>query len=150
MAEEDRFYHYGSKRSLFNVNQFQVCPLICYDLRFPVWSRNNSINGTPEYDCLIYVANWPAARIDSWITLLKARAIENQVYVIGINRVGVDGNGVEYSGGSSVFDFKGARLDEFEDNQEKLQLIEFNKNELDKFRKKFPVSLDADQFKIIL
>ncbi len=149
MAEEDLSYQSGSTRSLFNVNNFQVCPLICYDLRFPVWSRNNSINGKPAYDCLIYIANWPAARVDSWITLLKARAIENQVYVIGINRVGVDGNGVEYCGGSRVFDFKGVRLDEFQDNQEILQLIELNITELDIFRKKFPVILDADHFKII-
>lgn len=111
LAEEEQ--HYSPGNSLISVKQgpFSIRPLICYDLRFPVWSRNKG-----DYDVLVYVANWPAARRDVWTSLLKARAIENQVYVIGVNRIGRDGMGIEYAGDSLVFDAKGKVLASLPEN----------------------------------
>ena len=149
MAGEHKYYSEGKERLIIKYKGFKICPMICYDLRFPVWSRNIDKDNHPVYDCLIYVANWPKPRTDAWVSLLKARAIENQAYVIGVNRVGVDGNGVKYSGESRVFDPKGNRLDQFSSDQEQVGVISLDKKELVDFRNKFPVSLDADRYKII-
>ena len=102
MGKEDQFYEKGKKRIIINYKGWRICPLICYDLRFPVWARNNN-----AYDLLIYVANWPAARNHVWNILLRARAIENQCFVAGINRVGRDGQNIHYIGESCVVHPKG-------------------------------------------
>jgi len=149
MADENRYYSQGKNRLITNFREFRICPMICYDLRFPVWSRNINKDKNPVYDCLIYVANWPEPRTDAWTSLLKARAIENQAYVIGVNRVGQDGNKVNYAGGSSVFDTKGERLDQFKPGQQQVETIFIDKVALQDFRRKFPVSLDGDPFTII-
>ena len=105
LAGEDKVYKAGTKKLIVDYKGFKICPLICYDLRFPVWARN-----TEDYDVLIYVANWPKPRVSAWDTLLKARAIENMAYCIGINRVGTDELGYEYSGHSAVYDCLGKQL----------------------------------------
>jgi len=116
--------------------------LICYDLRFPVWARNRN-----EYDILVYAANWPQARTDVWNTLLKARAIENQTYVVGANRIGVDGNSISYSGNSQLIDPKG-KVMAVEENSECVVSAEFSYAQLLKFRSDFPVLNDADSFSL--
>src|SRR6476646_8851347 len=110
-GEEDKHYASGSERLIASVNGWKINLMVCYDLRFPVWSRQSSSeNGEPEYDVLIYVANWPERRSKAWKTLLQARAIENQCYVIGVNRVGEDGSGIHYSGDSMIIDPMGEIL----------------------------------------
>ena len=150
MAGEDQTYTAGSQRIVKEWKGWRICPLICYDLRFPVWSRNRIIADSPlqlDYDLLIYVANWPAVRRNPWNTLLQARAIENLSYVVGVNRVGADGNGVPHSGDSAIIDFKGEVLfretDKEITHQQTLLL-----DELRAFRTKFPAYLDADEFSI--
>ena len=105
LAGEDKVYRPGKSRLLIDYKGFKLCPMICYDLRFPVWARN-----TEEYDALIYVANWPKPRIDAWDALLKARAIENMAYCLGVNRIGTDINGYEYNGHTSAYDCLGEQL----------------------------------------
>ena len=97
MALEDENYSKGNKNLIFEINGWKINPLICYDLRFPLWSRNKFSNNSYKYDMLIYVANWPAARTSAWTNLLSARAIENSAYVIGVNRIGKDGNKIQYN-----------------------------------------------------
>lgn len=105
LAGEDKVYEAGKEKLIFEYKGFRICPMICYDLRFPVWSRN-----TEDYDVLIYVANWPKKRVNAWDTLLKARAIENMAYCIGVNRIGTDGVDFEYTGHSAVYDVLGEPL----------------------------------------
>jgi len=143
MAHEHEFFDQGSERLIVNYKGWKICPLVCYDLRFPVWSRNDV-----SFDCLIYVASWPAARIDAWSTLLKARAIENQCYSIGVNRVGKDEANRDYCGGSAVHDPKGSLLSSFEMGKEEVQMITLDLDQLNDFRQKFPVDLDRDQFEL--
>ena len=147
MAGEDAIYTAGSQRIVKEWKGWRVCPLICYDLRFPVWSRNTQTPGQFDYDLLVYVANWPAVRRNAWNVLLQARAIENLSYVVGVNRVGQDGNQHQYSGDSSVINFKGDILFRETDNeivhQQTLSL-----DELRAFRSAFPANLDADAFTI--
>ena len=150
MAGEDSIYTAGTKRIIKEWKGWRICPLICYDLRFPVWSRNTSGQSNEfSYDLLLYVANWPAARRNAWNTLLQARAIENLSYVIGVNRTGTDGNGHPYTGDSAVIDFKGDVLCRHSDteiiHQQTLSL-----DELRAFREKFPANLDADAFTLFL
>ena len=146
IALEDENYSKGNKNLIFEINGWKINPLICYDLRFPLWSRNKFSNNSYKYDMLIYVANWPAARTIAWTNLLSARAIENSAYVIGVNRIGKDGNKIQYNGSSRIFDFKGERLDKFEINQSKIAINSFHKKDLNKYREKFPVLKDADDF----
>lgn len=143
MANEDNYFADGNKSPIFEINGWNIKPLICYDLRFPVWSRN----ADHEYDIIMYVANWPEARINAWDTLLKARAIENLSYSIGLNRVGVDGTGKNYIGHSVVNNYKGIAITK---HTEKEQIINvtLSKSELEKFRNSFPAHLDADSFNI--
>lgn len=154
MADEDNFYHAGNKNILIELNGWKIRPLICYDLRFPVWSRNSySIedkNAIPEYDVLIYVANWPQARSLPWDALLRARAIENQAYCIGVNRIGVDGNDIPYNGHTAAIDPKGQYLLEPVENEEGVFKVSLDYNELISFREKFPQGLDADRFTLEL
>ncbi|WP_420147314.1 amidohydrolase [Spirosoma sp.] len=150
MAGEDGIYTAGTRRIIKEWKGFRICPLICYDLRFPVWSRNtNGKSQDFDYDLLLYVANWPAARRNAWNTLLQARAIENLSYVAGVNRVGVDGNNHPYTGDSALIDFKGDVLFRHSDteivHQQTLSL-----DELRSFREKFPANLDADTFTLSL
>lgn len=147
MGEEHLTYSEGKKRMIREFRGFKIMPLVCYDLRFPVWIKNQYDNDADEleYDVLVFVANWPAPRTNVWDTLLKARALENQCYSIGVNRTGKDGEGIEYSGNSVVYDFKGLLLNEIT-NDPSIQTIELNLEELKAFRKKFPVYLDWDKF----
>jgi predicted amidohydrolase len=124
---------------------WKICPLICYDLRFPVWSRNTKEN---VYDVLIYIANWPERRAHPWKSLLIARAIENQCFVAGLNRVGNDGDKIFHSGDSIMLNFKGEAISKIEPAKEVIQTINLNYNDLEEFRKLFPVIIDADDFEI--
>jgi predicted amidohydrolase len=143
MAEEDKVYTSGEKKIIPVLKGWKILPLICYDLRFPVWSRNKN-NG---YDLLVYVANWPGVRSHAWNTLLKARAIENISYVAGVNRVGEDGKGLTYSGDSAVIDFKGETIFNAAD-KDCVQTIQLDAGLLQNFREKFPAHLDSDAFNI--
>jgi omega-amidase len=145
MGEEHVHYAAGNKRLIADLHQWKIRPLICYDLRFPVWSRNLS-----DYDLLIYIANWPASRMSVWETLLKARAIENQCFVIGLNRIGIDGMGLNYSGDSLVIDYKGNIIKQLPENKNETETITLSLSELREFREKFPVYLDGDKFEILL
>jgi predicted amidohydrolase len=149
MASEHEHYHAGSKRLIIAYKGWNICPLICYDLRFPVWSRNRFIDGQFDYDCLIYVANWPEKRSHAWKSLLVARAIENQCYVVGVNRIGADGNQVQYSGDSAVLDFQGERISKTERFGDRMETIVLRKDALDAYRSSFPVFMDADRFQIL-
>ena len=139
MGQEHQHYSPGSQKTIIEYKGWRICPLICYDLRFPVWSRN-----TENYDLLIYVANWPSARHHIWKSLLVARAVENQSYCIGVNRTGNDGNGLNYSGDSVLADAKGIAT--FLGEQPSVQTFDLNYEELHTFRKSFPVLNDKDSF----
>jgi omega-amidase len=141
MAKEHHTYTAGKEKLLVELKGWNICPLVCYDLRFPVWSRNTQ----NQYDLLLYVANWPKPRANAWSTLLQARAIENLSYVVGVNRVGTDGNGHPYSGDSAIIHPKGYHLLETQE-VEGVHTITLNKQELTDFREAFPAHLDADDF----
>ncbi len=143
MGLENQHYSKGTKRLIVEYKGWRICPLVCYDLRFPVWSRNRN-----EYDILLYVANWPQSRAEVWKTLLKARAIENQSYVAGVNRIGVDGNLIAYSGNSQLIDPKGNVISGIADHHKGIITAGFSYSELQKFRTDFPVLNDADTFVI--
>ena len=142
MANEHDHFSGGEERLIVEWKGWKICPMICYDLRFPVWSRNVNL----EYDLLLYVANWPAVRISAWDALLKSRAIENVAYTAGLNRVGVDGKDIAYDGHTGVYSPKGETL--LFSEEEALLDITLSKTELDQFREKFPAQLDADSFHI--
>lgn len=154
-AGEDQHYTAGSQRKIASVKGWKINLQVCYDLRFPVWARQNvapsiSTNETieaPEYDLLIYVANWPERRSRAWKTLLCARAIENQCYVVGVNRVGNDGNDIYHSGNTMVIDPLGEVLYHMAD-EEDTSTITLQKEQLDAVRSKFPFWKDADSFMI--
>ena len=150
MAQEDKHYSKGKKELVFELKGWKIKPLICYDLRFPLWSKNKYKNNEFNYDILVYVANWPAVRSNAWKSLLKARAIENMSYVVGVNRIGQDANEIKYNGNSRVYDFKGERMDDFMENMPRVQINNLDKNELDSFRNKFPVLKDADDFNLLI
>lgn len=142
MGNEHLHFTRGIVRPVISYREFRILPQICYDLRFPVWSRNVGC----EYDLLIYVACWPASRRLVWDTLLRARALENQCYVCGVNRVGVDGNGIRYDGGSVVYSPKGERLATVPDGHEGMSTVHLDLESLFVFRRHFPVWQDADKF----
>lgn len=137
---EDKYYTPGADRVIVSYRGVRFMLLVCYDLRFPVWSRNQNC-----YDAILYVASWPASRIKAWETLLRARAIENQCYVVGVNRVG-DDPACGYSGGSAVIDPYGNTLAVCRDAEEDFAEVVLDMQELEEFRKKFPVLSDADSF----
>lgn len=144
MGNENEHFSPGRERTIIHFREFRILPQVCYDLRFPVWSRNVEC----EYDLLLYVACWPASRRHVWDTLLQARAIENQCYVCGVNRIGTDGNGIRYNGGSVVYSPKGERLASVPDEHEGISTIRLDLEGLHVFRRHFPVWQDADKFKI--
>lgn len=155
-AEEDKHYSAGNKRLIASVNGWKINLMVCYDLRFPVWARQASPAALQrkeeinlEYDVLIYVANWPERRSLAWKTLLQARAIENQCYVIGVNRVGKDGNDIYHSGNSMVIDPLGEIL-YHKAGEEDVFTIALSKEHLQEVRKKFQFWRDADDFEIML
>ncbi len=136
LAGEHKHYEAGQEQCLVEWRGWNILLNICYDLRFPVWTRNEMINEQPKFDLMIYVANWPSVRAEVWKTLLKARAIENVAYVIGVNRIGEDGNGHAYSGDSAIVNFRGEHTQEL------------SLEELNAFREKFPALNDADSFQL--
>ena len=143
LAGEHERYQNDNKQVIINYKDWKICPLVCYDLRFPVWSRNTS-----NYDVLIYVANWPKPRITAWNTLLKARSIENMTYVIGVNRVGTDANGHEYTGNSIVLDELGGEMTPLAENSEAILTTTLSKEKLVASRNKFNFLSDQDDFEI--
>ena len=142
LAGEDRYYSPGSRHLLVSCRGWTILPLICYDLRFPVWARN-----IQDYDLLLFVANWPERRITAWSTLLAARAIENQCYVAGVNRTGADGNGVYHSGDSALYDYAGRQLYRCT-HQEDLFTAHLQLEPQRHFREKLAFLQDRDQFRI--
>lgn len=145
MDGEEKNYTPGRKKLIVPLRDWMISFQVCYDLRFPVWARNKE-----DYDILVNLANWPAKRDDVWSTLLKARAIENQCYTIGVNRVGTDFNNISYKGNSMVSDPKGNITGRIEDSREGLLLTVLSKESLDKFRSEFPAWKDADDFRIVI
>ena len=143
LAKEDNSYQSGSKQILITYKDWKIFPQICYDLRFPVWSRNKF-----NYDVLIYVANWPKIRSTAWKTLLKARAIENMVYTIGLNRVGVDANNLVYSGDSLILDYFGETLSSLNKSEKGFITAYLEKEAQNKTRKKMGFLNDVDSFSI--
>ena len=146
MAGEHEHYTAGRERVVVTIGSWRVCVSVCYDLRFPVWLRCRN-----DYDLLLCVANWPAARQTAWNTLLRARAVENQCYVAAVNRVGTDGNGVEYRGGSTVYDWNGtalAALAEGADNPAVLY-ASLDLDAVRAYRQDFPAWRDADEFRVV-
>ncbi|TBR20279.1 MAG: amidohydrolase [Chitinophagaceae bacterium] len=143
-AGEDKKYNAGNKKIIISVNDWKISPLICYDLRFPVWSRRTKEN---DYDLIIYVANWPERRNQAWKTLLQARAIENQSYVVGVNRVGDDGHGVYHSGDSAVINPMGEVLYS-KTKEEDIFTIQLEKETVNQIREKLPFQKDGDDFHI--
>lgn len=141
LAGEHEVYTAGTEAQIIEYKGFKIKPQICYDLRFPEWSRNTFSHETGlEYDLLLYVANWPAVRIEAWDTLLRARAIENQCYVAGVNRLGKDGNGISYCGHSAVFEPQGTRI-QYSILEEVLN-VKLSLETLLKYRDSFPAYKD--------
>ncbi|MEO7071493.1 MAG: amidohydrolase [Rhodanobacter sp.] len=152
MAGEHTRYGGGETRLVVELNGWRILPQVCYDLRFPVWLRNRhrgDANGGMDYDLALFVANWPQPRRQAWRTLLRARAIENLAYVIGVNRVGVDGNDLVYAGDSAVIDPLGAVLVEC-GAQEQVVRLTLHPQPLLAHRERFPAWMDADEFKLDL
>ena len=147
-AGEDKHYTAGYKRLIASVKGWKINLQVCYDLRFPVWARQQSQPDGSEYDIQVYVANWPERRSLAWKTLLQARAIENQCYVIGVNRVGNDGNEIYHSGDSMVVDPLGEMLYHRKDDED-VHTITLQKDKLDEVRTKLPFLRDADDFMIL-
>ena len=144
MGFENEHFTVGSEKLIRNWRGWNICPLICYGLRFPIWSRNVNL----EYDLLFYVASWPSQRNYVWNTLLAARALENLSYVAGVNRIGVDGNDIEHVGSTALYDFKGMPQNP-PNSEESILQFTLSKSELNRFREKFPAHLDADEFEIL-
>lgn len=143
LAKEDQTYTAGNERLIVEYKGWRICPLICYDLRFPVWARNTS-----NYDLLIYVANWPETRIHAWDILLQARAIENMSYCIGVNRTGNDGNEYKYNGHSAVYDSLGKSLFDNDRAQEFTEIVELDKSHVEETRDKLKFLQDRDSFSL--
>ncbi|MFK5958605.1 MAG: amidohydrolase [Lutibacter sp.] len=144
LAGEDKIYTSGNDKLIVNYKGWKICPLICYDLRFPVWARN-----VEDYDIILYVANWPKPRIEAWDSLLKARAIENMSYSIGVNRVGIDANKLEYCGHSAVYDCLGGKLATVKLNKEEIIITTLDKKHITEVRNKLNFLNDKDSFEIL-
>ena len=141
LAGEDQVYASGSEKQIVHYKNWRICPLICYDLRFPVWARN-----TQNYDVLLYVANWPERRITAWDALLKARSIENMTYCIGVNRTGKDGNDHQYIGHSAVYNVLGKRLSNKGFEEDFIETIKLEKSHIESNRKHLQFLNDRDEF----
>lgn len=144
LVGEDKVYAAGIKKLIVDYKGWKICPLVCYDLRFPVWARN-----TEDYDVLIYVANWPKPRILAWDALLKARAIENMCYCIGVNRIGLDEDQNEYSGNSAVYNVLGNSISTIKPNTEEVEVITLEKKHIDFYRNKLKFLYDKDDFTLL-
>ncbi|QOD60082.1 amidohydrolase [Polaribacter haliotis] len=144
LAGEDKVYTSGSEKLIIEYKGWKICPLICYDLRFPVWARN-----TDNYDLLLFMANWPVARIKAWDTLLKARAIENMCYVVGVNRTGKDANNYEYSGNSLIIDYLGEEISSLGENEVGIVSATVYKDKQESVRNKLGFLNDRDSFNIV-
>jgi predicted amidohydrolase len=142
LAGEHEHYAAGTTLRTFSLNEWRIRPMVCYDLRFPVWSRNRG-----DYDLLVYVANWPDRRHQAWETLIRARAIENLAFVAGVNRIGTDGNGIRYVGGSAIIDYLGNYLAAPGEKPD-VATASLDLPGLRTFRQKFPFHVDADEFSL--
>lgn len=149
MGNENKPFSPGNNELIFNIKGFKIKALVCYDLRFPVFSKNNYVDGVYDYDALIYVANWPKVRDKIWKNLLIARALENQCYVIAVNRVGKDGNNLDHAGNSCIISPKGDYIIKPKEDDELLDTEFISLSELNDFRTKFTVGLDWDKYKIL-
>ena len=143
LAGEDKIFAAGTNKLIVDYKDWKICPLVCYDLRFPVWARN-----VEDYDVLLYVANWPKPRINAWDALLKARAIENMCYCVGVNRIGFDFLKNKYSGNSSVYDVLGEKISATKPNEEKTEIVVLNKNHIISNREKLQFLNDRDNFNL--
>jgi predicted amidohydrolase len=144
LAGEEKIYASGNKKLIVDYKGWKLCPLVCYDLRFPVWARN-----VDDYDVLFFVANWPKPRIHAWDTLLKARAIENMCYCIGVNRVGVDEAQNEYCGHSAAYDILGNEMTTFKPNREQIEMVTLERNHINFYRNKLKFLNDKDVFTLV-
>ena len=144
LAGEDKVYTAGTSKLIIDFKGWKICPLICYDLRFPVWARN-----TENYDVLLYVANWPKPRILAWDTLLMARAIENMCYCIGVNRVGTDKLDNEYCGHSATYDILGNNITPIRPNKEHTEIVTLERNHINFYRNKLKFLNDKDNFNLL-
>lgn len=143
LAGEHKVFQAGRSKLILEFKGWKICPLVCYDLRFPVWARN-----TEEYDLLLYVANWPDKRVNAWDALLKARAIENMSYCIGVNRIGLDGNGHQYTGHSAIYDVLGEQLTIADFEKEFTETITLEKDHVVTLRDRLQFLKDRDRFEI--
>ncbi|MGA9343087.1 MAG: amidohydrolase [Rhodanobacteraceae bacterium] len=151
MAREHERFASGQQRLVVELAGWRICPLVCYDLRFPVWMRNrhDRLTDCVDYDLALVVANWPSPRREAWRTLLRARAIENLAYCVGVNRSGTDGNAIAYAGDSAALDFLGRPLVEF-GAQEQVATVTLDMAALAAHRERFPAWMDADAFDLTL
>ncbi|MFQ3313480.1 MAG: omega-amidase [Colwellia sp.] len=143
LGKEQDYVEQGQNRKIITINGIKILPLVCYDLRFPVWSRN-----CQDYDLMVNVANWPAARRNVWDTLLKARAMENQTFVVGVNRIGEDGRKTPHSGGTTIINFTGDSIVSAADNKQQIITTQLDFSKLEQFKQHFPAFLDADKFEL--
>lgn len=146
LLEEYKILKGGDRKTVITIKGWKIHPIICYDLRFPVWSKNTYSEGMYEYDLLVCLANWPNSRAHIWKTLLAARAIENQVYSVGVNRIGNDGHGTYHSGDSLVSDAKGQVIAAAGPGKEEIVEVTLSAQELRLYREAFTVGLDWDSF----
>ncbi|MEX2597785.1 MAG: amidohydrolase [Salibacteraceae bacterium] len=152
-ANEEDHYTAGKRRLIIFLKGWRICPLICYDLRFPGWIRNQDWKSNDSrlvYDLLLFVANWPEARVGAWSNLLEARAHENQCYVAGVNRIGKDGNGINHSGNSALFSPKGELLSDFQSGQEQVKTYTLDHEMITTYRGKFTAWKDTDNLSLFL
>ena len=150
MGGEDKLVERGEKQLIVELNGWRIKPMVCYDIRFPVWAWNRYANGQYEYDLAFYLANFPDSRMVVWNTLLVARAIENQAYWMGVNRIGEDANGLHYSGESQVINARGEVIAKAEPYQEAVLHCTLDYEKLQHFREKFPLGPDWDKFSITM
>ena len=148
LGKEWKVFSAGSEKIVVDYKGWKIMPLICYDLRFPVWSKNRLIDGEYEYDLLIYVANWPVPRVYAWKQLLIARAIENLAYVVGVNRVGKAAGNIDHSGESMLVDAFGHEIAKAKPHEEEIITATISKTELEETRKKLPFAMDWDDFEV--
>ena len=150
MGGEDKFVERGNHQLIVKLKGWHIKPMVCYDIRFPIWARNRYQDGQYEYDLGFYLANFPDSRMNVWHTLLQARAIENQAYWIGVNRIGEDANGLHYSGESQVINSRGEVISKAEPYQEAVLHCTLDYEKLQRFREKFPLGPDWDGFEICM
>lgn len=144
LAKEEKTYSPGKKKVIVDYKGWKICLMVCYDLRFPVWSRN-----TEDYDLIVYVANWPKPRVNAWDILLQARAVENMAYCAGVNRVGLDADGYEYIGHSAVYDSLGKLITVSLPEEEEIKIVSIDKEHLEKIRTQLKFLNDKDKFQLL-